>query len=75
MISTAAVLVGVISVLVYFLFSVKRVGPVRKISMVGLFFIMVSFGATFGFTVMTRISLLTGRALFLLRDWLHLIDK
>jgi len=34
---------------------------------------MVSFGASFGYTVMARISLLIGRLDFLLRDWLHII--
>jgi hypothetical protein len=35
---------------------------------------MVAFGASFGYTVMGRVSLLIGRTTFLLRDWLHLID-
>jgi hypothetical protein len=34
---------------------------------------MVTFGASFGYTVMARISLLTGRVQYLLRDWLGLI--
>ena len=32
-----------------------------KISKVGIYFLMISFGASFGFTVMGRISLLIGR--------------
>jgi hypothetical protein len=35
---------------------------------------MIAFGATFGFTVMGRISLLIGRVQFLLTDWLQVID-
>jgi hypothetical protein len=34
---------------------------------------MVTFGAAFGLTVMSRMSLLIGRIDFLLRDWLHLL--
>jgi hypothetical protein len=33
---------------------------------------MVSFGAGYGYTVMSRISLLIGRFQFLLHDWLGL---
>jgi hypothetical protein len=35
--------------------------------------LMISFGASFGYTVMARISLLIGRLEFLLKDWLHII--
>lgn len=71
--SAVVTFLGVISVLIYFFFSVKQEGAIRKISLMGAFFLMVSFGATFGFTVMARISLLTGRMEFLLKDWLGLI--
>jgi hypothetical protein len=74
-VSTAVVFVGVLSVLVYFFFSVKHAGPLKPVSRLGIWYLMIAFGATFGFTVMARISLLTGRALFLLKDWLHLVDK
>ena len=40
---------------------------------VGLVFVMIAFGAAFGYTVMSRISLLIGRAYFLFHDWLGLI--
>jgi hypothetical protein len=40
---------------------------------VGTWFLMVAFGASFGYTVMARVSLLISRVQFLLRDWLHLI--
>ncbi|MBN2489326.1 MAG: hypothetical protein JXQ29_00555 [Planctomycetes bacterium] len=72
--SNLVALAGVLSVLVYFVYSVRRRGLLRRTAQVGLLFLMVSFGATFGFTVMARISLLTGRAMFLLTDWLHVID-
>jgi len=65
-------LVGTIAVLFYFFFSIKhkRVGGV--VSRVGILFLMVSFGASFGYTVMGRLSLLIGRARFLLFEWLKL---
>jgi len=34
---------------------------------------MVAFGASFGYTVMARVSLAIARAQFLLRDWLHIL--
>jgi len=34
---------------------------------------MISFGASFGYTVMARVSLLIGRLQFLLGDWLQII--
>ncbi len=67
------VLVGVVGVLVYFFFSVEHTGTAGHISKVGIWFLMVSFGASFGYTIMARISLLIGRVTFLLEDWLHLM--
>jgi hypothetical protein len=67
------VLIGVIATLVYFFFSRERKGILKPISSVGVIFIMLGFGASFGYTVMARISLLIGRLQFLLGDWLHLI--
>lgn len=58
----------------YFYFSNKQQGILKYPSKVGIWFLMVSFGATFGYTVMARISLLIGRLEFLLRDWLHIIN-
>ncbi|MBN1232051.1 MAG: hypothetical protein JXA60_01680 [Candidatus Coatesbacteria bacterium] len=67
------VFIGVLTTLFYFYFSTPHTGVVGKLAKVGIGFIMVSFGASFGFTVMARISLLIGRVQFLLVDWLHLI--
>ena len=66
------ILVGVVSVLVYLYFSAEHKGTVGGISKVGIYFLMISFGASFGYTVMARISLLIGRVNFLLEDWLNL---
>jgi lipoprotein signal peptidase len=67
------VLVGVITVLVYFFFSVEHKGAVGHASRLGIWFLMVSFGASFGYTIMARLSLLIGRISFLLDDWLHVM--
>lgn len=61
--------VGVCSSLIYFYFSKEHKGVFGKISKLGIWFLMVSFGASFGFTVMARISLLIGRIGFL-KEWL-----
>ncbi len=65
--------IGVITTLLYFFFSVEQKGIMKPIVNVGIVFIMVAFGASFGYTVMGRISLLLGRIYFLLHNWLHLI--
>jgi hypothetical protein len=54
-------LVGVVSVLFYFFFSIEHVGPVRIAARTGIMFLMIAFGAAFGYTVMARMSLLIGR--------------
>ena len=59
--SALIVLLGVVSVLVHFFFSVERNRPLRVASRVGVLFLMVSFGAAFGSTTMARMSLLYGR--------------
>lgn len=64
-------IVGTYSVLVYFFFS-REQGPVTgRISRLGIWFLMISFGAAFGFTVMGRVALLIGRINFLIYDWLY----
>jgi hypothetical protein len=71
--SSALVVLGVIAVLVYFFFSVEHRGPTGVVSRVGILYLMVGFGASFGYTVMGRITLLLGRFHFLLGDWLGLV--
>ena len=55
------ILFGVISALVYFFFSKEHKGAVGTLSKIGVYFLMIKFGASFGFAVMGRISLLIGR--------------
>lgn len=73
-INTLLILLGVISVLFYFFFSVEHKGVKGQISKIGIWFLMVSFGASFGYTVMGRMSLLIGRVQFLLKDWLGILQ-
>lgn len=72
-INAVIITIGVLCTLIYFFFSVEHKGPIKVASKIGIIFLMVSFGAAFGYTVMARISLLIGRAYFLFHDWLHII--
>jgi hypothetical protein len=62
-------LVGVLAILVYFFFSVEHKGAVGMVSRVGIWFLMLGFGAAFGYTVMGRVSLLIGRLNYLVTQW------
>lgn len=73
MIGSIVLIVGTICCIMYFYFSRKQEGVLGVTSKIGIWFLMVSFGASFGYTVMARISLLIGRLQFLLGDWLHII--
>jgi len=66
--------VGVITTILYFYFSKPHKGALGWAARVGIVFIMVSFGASFGYTLMARISLLIGRLYFVLSDLLHIIE-
>jgi hypothetical protein len=63
-------IVGTITTILYFYFSKEHKGGFRIPTRIAMFFIMISFGASFGYTVMARLSLLIGRISFLLYDWL-----
>jgi hypothetical protein len=47
---------------------------VGKTAKLGVWYLMITFGAAFGYTVMGRIALLAIRLEFLMDDWLWLID-
>lgn len=64
------IIVGVLTTLVYFYFSKKHSGVIGTGARVGVTFIMIAFGASFGYTVMARISLLIGRFYFLIFEWI-----
>lgn len=66
-------LIGVITTLSFFFFSREQKGALKISANVGIWFIMIGFGASFGNTVMGRVSLLIGRVQFLLTEWIHII--
>ncbi len=59
--NSIVILVGTIAGLAYFYFSKEHKGAFGKLTKIGIYFLMISFGASFGFAVMGRISLLIGR--------------
>lgn len=67
------VIIGVVTVMAYFFFSAEHKGLLGASGRLGIIFLMISFGASFGYTVMARESLLIGRFQFLLGDWLGLL--
>ena len=62
--------VGLLTSLLFFFFSREHKGALGVASKIGIYFLMVGFGAGYGYTVMSRVSLLIGRFQFLLEDWL-----
>ncbi len=63
---------AVLTTLSYFYFSAPHRGWLGRSSRVGVWCLMIAFGASFGNTVMARVALLIGRMQFLLHDWLPL---
>ncbi|MFQ6008085.1 MAG: hypothetical protein ACE5K8_03950 [Candidatus Zixiibacteriota bacterium] len=70
MLTNWVIFLGVLTGIIYFFFSKEHKGVFGAASRVGIWVLMITFGASFGYTVMGRISLLVGRITFLLRDWL-----
>tara|TARA_X000001036_G_scaffold121142_1_gene114689 strand:- start:1312 stop:2271 length:960 start_codon:yes stop_codon:yes gene_type:complete len=67
--------IATLSAMVYFFFSIEHKGLVGKTARLGIWFLMITFGASFGYTVMGRIALLAARLEFLFGDWLHFIPS
>jgi hypothetical protein len=67
-------IVGLLSALCYFFYSLPHKGLYGRVARVGVWYLMITFGASFAFTVMGRIALLAARLEFLFDDWLWLID-
>ena len=53
--------IGTLTGLIYFFFSKEHKGSIGTLSKIGIYFLMIKFGASFGYAVMGRISLLIGR--------------
>jgi hypothetical protein len=64
-------LVGVISVLFYFFYSIEHKKTMKGVAKTGILFLMVFFGTAFGYTVMGRVSLAIGRITFLVDEWIR----
>jgi hypothetical protein len=73
-ISTLLVIIGVLSALVYFFFSAAHKGTLGVVSRLGIYIIMIGFGAGFGLTVMGRIALLVQRIIFL-KDYVNSLGR
>jgi uncharacterized membrane protein len=59
--------------LAYFFFSKTHEGVLGKVAQGGVLVLMVGFGATFSYTIISRVYVLIGCIRFLLRDWLGII--
>ncbi len=66
------IILSLLSCLTYFFFSFEHKGIVGRVARVGVWVLMIAFGASFAFTVMGRITLLTKRFEFLFYEWLRL---
>jgi hypothetical protein len=60
------IIVGCMCGLAYFYFSAEHKGFMGGAAKFGIWILMIGFGATFGYTVMSRISLLIGRFNYLI---------
>ncbi|MBN1902985.1 hypothetical protein JW926_16800 [Candidatus Sumerlaeota bacterium] len=65
------ILVGVITVLFYFFYSIEHKKILKGVAKTGIIFQMLFFGAAFGYTVMGRVSLAIGRLRFLVEEWVQ----
>lgn len=72
-IANVVIAIGTFTGLVYFFFSKEHKGWFGGTAKVGIWFLMVTFGASFGYTVMSRMSLMLGRLDFLFGTWLGMI--
>lgn len=66
-------ILGLLVTLLFFFFSAEHRGVLGVSAKAGVYLLMLSFGASFGFTVMARISLLFERLVFLYTRWLGLV--
>lgn len=72
-ISYGLIALGTFCGLVYFFFSKEHKGAFGGAAKLGIWFLMITFGASFGYTVMSRMSLMIGRLDFLFGRWLEMI--
>ncbi len=70
-ISDVIIILGVVCGLFYFFFSVAHKGTFGGVAKAGIYILMIGFGASFGYTVMGRISLFIERVQSI-RDWVEM---
>jgi len=63
---------SIVTVLSYFIFTRPQEGLLKVSANAGRWIMMITFGASFGNTITSRISTAIGRLQFLLGDWLKL---
>ena len=68
--SQLLVFIGTLCALIYFFFSKAHTGVFGGMAKFGIWILMIGFGASFGFTVMARISLFINRMQFLDQQWI-----
>jgi hypothetical protein len=61
LINNLLIFIGVICVLSYFFFSLEHRGALKISGKIGIYFLMITFGSSYGYTVMARVSVLIGR--------------
>ncbi len=59
--SQAIIFAGAVAALIYFFFSKEHTGAFGAVAKFGIWILMIGFGASFGYTVMGRISLFINR--------------
>jgi hypothetical protein len=69
-VSNIILLITLLSTLFYFFMTVEQKGPLRQISVVGRYSLMILFGAYWGSQLMTRSTMFIGRMSFLIKDFL-----
>ena len=67
--SDLIIILGSVAALIYFFFSKAHTGAFGVVAKFGI--LMIGFGASFGYTVMARISLFINRIQFLDKSWIH----
>ncbi len=72
-INNIVIIVGVLTTMSYFFFSLEHKGALGSSARLGRLIMMVTFGAAFGNTVMGRMSLLIARLQYIWGNWLGLI--
>ena len=69
--SDIIIFVGAIAALIYFFFSKAHTGVFGGVATIGIWILMIGFGASFGYTVMARISLFINRIQYMDNYWVQ----